>query len=138
MIHPTKMKETTSIPDVIAKRLGNPGPYKLRHVGYTLALEYLRNVGIRAGKPDVHVTRILSEKRLAYYTGDPFSRTGLSPRRAISSECFLQPTYLDNLLWLFCAQDYGDICRKNNPRCRLCALAPSCRYPHYSAKGLIP
>ena len=48
------MKETTSIPDVIAKRLGNPGPYKLRHVGYTLALEYLRNVGIRAGKPDVH------------------------------------------------------------------------------------
>jgi hypothetical protein len=62
---------TSDTPDVIAKRLGNPGPFKLRHVGYTLALEYLRNVGIRAGKPDVHVRRILSEKRLAYCTGDP-------------------------------------------------------------------
>lgn len=36
-------------------------------------------------------------------------------------------TYLDNLLWLFCAQDYGNVCG-NQPKCSLCALSTSCRY----------
>jgi len=128
MIHTTKMKETTSIPDVIAKRLGNPGPYKLRHVGYTLALEYLRNVGIRAGKPDVHVRRILSEKRLAYCTGDPSEEQAYRLVAQLAQGASCNPTYLDNLLWLFCAQDYGNVCGVK-PKCSLCALSTSCRYP---------
>ena len=119
---------TSDTPDVIAKRLGNPGPYKLRHVGYTLALEYLRNVGIRAGKPDVHVRRILSEKRLAYCTGDPSEEQAYRLVAQLAQGASCNPTYLDNLLWLFCAQDYGNVCGVQ-PKCSLCALSTSCRYP---------
>ena len=98
MIHTTKMKETTSIPDVIAKRLGNPGPYKLRHVGYTLALEYLRNVGIRAGKPDVHVRRILSEKRLAYCTGDTSEEQAYRLVAQLAQDASCTPSLLSRII----------------------------------------
>ena len=58
-------------PFEIAKLISTPSPYKLRYVGPALALEYLRNVGIRAGKPDVHVLRILGGERLGYIRGRP-------------------------------------------------------------------
>ena len=40
--------------------------YKLKQIGFALALEYLRNVGLDVGKPDLHIRRILSIKRLGY------------------------------------------------------------------------
>ncbi|MDD3224501.1 MAG: hypothetical protein PHX70_07335 [Clostridium sp.] len=55
---------TSDDPSNIAKKLGNLGEYKLKQIGYTLALEYLRNVGISAIKPDIHIRRILSKNRL--------------------------------------------------------------------------
>ncbi|MBR1681478.1 hypothetical protein IJ707_06795, partial [bacterium] len=33
-------------------------PYALKQIGFPLALEYLRNVGIDTVKPDVHIVRI--------------------------------------------------------------------------------
>lgn len=124
-------------PDVIAKRLAKPGPYKLRQVGYALALEYLRNVGIRAGKPDVHIRRILSEKRLAYCAGDPSEEQAYRLVEQLAQGASCNPTYLDNLLWLFCAQDYGNVCGVQ-PKCSLCALSTSCRYPRESSQGADP
>lgn len=46
---------TSDTPYNIAEKLSKKGSrYKLKQVGYALALEYLKNVGIPAIKPDVH------------------------------------------------------------------------------------
>src|SRR5436190_5083401 len=82
-------------------------------------------LGIRAGKPDVHVRRILSEKRLAYCTGDPSEEQAYRLVAQLARGASCNPTYLDNLLCLFCAQDYGNVCGAQ-PKCSLCALSTSC------------
>lgn len=119
---------TSAPPDTIAKALSAPGPYKLQHVGLALAFEYLRNVGIRAAKPDLHVCRILGQARLGYSQDDPCKPEEANPiidRLAREAGC--SATYLDNLLWLFCAQDYGKVCGAE-PRCQVCALAGECAH----------
>jgi hypothetical protein len=68
-----------------------------------LALEYLRNVGIRAAKPDVHVLRILGGERLAYFLGKPAEREAVQLVADLATQIGCNETYLDNLLWLFCA-----------------------------------
>jgi hypothetical protein len=115
-------------PDAIARRLSTAGDFKLRWIGYTLALEYLRNVGIRAAKPDVHVCRVISGERLGYADGHPAPEVAYRVVGNLAKEADCNPTYLDNLLWLFCAQDYGNVCR-SSPRCGLCALSASCNFP---------
>lgn len=107
--------------------LANPGPYKLRLVGFTLAIEYLRNVGLRAGKPDVHIRRVLGGDRLGFSEGIPSESEAVRLIADLAEEAGCNPTYLDNLLWIFCAQDYGDVCGAN-PRCASCDLRPACRY----------
>lgn len=115
-------------PDVIARRLSTSGEFKLHQIGYTLALEYLRNVGIRAAKPDVHICRVISGGRLGFTAGDPSPEEAYRTIGKLAREARFNPTYLDNLLWLFCAQDYGDVCRAT-PHCDLCALRSSCNFP---------
>ena len=116
-------------PDSIAKMLSDPGPYKLKQVGFALALEYLRNVGIRAGKPDSHIQRVLSGQRLGYFSGrpDPIEASVLVAKLANASGS--NPTYLDNLLWMLCAKNYGEICGEK-PRCHDCGFASTCNFPH--------
>jgi hypothetical protein len=115
-------------PHVIARRLSSPGEFKLQQVGYTLALEYLRNVGIRAAKPDVHVCRVISAGRLGYTAGDPTPEEAYRTVDKLAREADCNATYLDNLLWLFCAQDYGEVCRAD-PRCGICAFRSACNFP---------
>lgn len=43
----------------IARELAQGKKYKLKQIGYALAFEYLRNVGVDAAKPDIHIKRIL-------------------------------------------------------------------------------
>jgi hypothetical protein len=119
---------TSSDPIGIAKLISTSGPYKLRYVGPALALEYLRNVGVRAAKPDVHVLRILGGERLAYFGGKPTERDAVQLVANLATQVGCNETYLDNLLWLFCAVGYGNICGAS-PRCNVCAFRQSCRYP---------
>lgn len=126
---------TSADPDVIATRLSAPGSvYKLRQVGYTLALEYLRNVGIRASKPDVHVRRAISGERLGYFDGHPTEEQAYRKVEHLAAEANCNPTYLDNLLWLFCAQDYGNVCRAQ-PRCSVCGFVSTCNYPRTHSRA---
>jgi hypothetical protein len=118
---------TSEDPDRIAKKLGEAGRYKLKQVGFTLAMEYLRNVGIRAGKPDVHVRRVLSGDRLGYAAGYPSEQEAYELVRELAAEAEVNASYLDNLLWMFCAKDYGDVCRAE-PRCGVCRFQPACRF----------
>lgn len=116
---------TSAGPDEIARRISKPGQYKLKQIGYTLAMEYLRNVGIRAGKPDIHVRRVLSVERLGFSLGNPSEREAYSILATLAAEAGCNPTYLDNILWLFCAQDYGNICGAS-PVCGVCAFVDTC------------
>jgi hypothetical protein len=114
-------------PYYIAKKLSGFGRYKLNEIGFTLALEYLRNVGIRASKPDLHVRRLLSNERLGYFSRVPSEKEAYEKVGALAGEANCCPTYLDNLLWLFCARDYGNICGAQ-PHCNICRLFHFCNY----------
>jgi endonuclease III len=116
-------------PDRIARVLSEPGPYKLHYVGPALACEYLKNVGFRASKPDVHVRRILSRERLSYANGHPSEWEAYAIIETLANQAGRNPAYLDNLLWMFCATDYGAICAAA-PQCRRCSLSEFCEFPH--------
>jgi hypothetical protein len=116
-------------PEKIAQSVALPGRrYKLRQVGLALALEYLKNVGVNAGKPDAHVCRLLGPRRLGYFDNEPLQLDAAREIKRLADEADVTAIYTDNVLWLFCARDYGDICGAR-PRCDICALASSCAYP---------
>jgi hypothetical protein len=125
---------TSNDPVEIANLLSGSGPYKLKYVGPALALEYFRNVGIRAANPDVHVLRILGAERLAYFSGQPTEREAVQLVANLAAEAGCNTTYLDNLLWLFCAVGYGNICSAR-PRCNICAFRHGCHYPAGGTKN---
>jgi len=118
---------TSAPPDAIARQLSNGG-YKLKQVGFTLALEYLRNVGVRAPKSDLHIIRLLGADRLNYFPGEPSPQRAYNIMIELADEAEVNRTYLDNLIWLFCAKGYGEICGER-PRCGLCHLQHWCAYP---------
>lgn len=97
-------------PSVIARELGEGCRYKLKQVGFTLALEYLRNVGIDAAKPDVHICRIIGPQRLGWARKDPSPAEAAEIIHEKAEEIGVSTAYLDGLLWLFAAKGYGDIC----------------------------
>jgi len=109
-------------PTVIARELGEGRRYKLKQVGFTLALEYLRNVGIDAAKPDVHVCRIIGPQRLGWARNDPSPFAAAEIIREKAEEIGVSAAYLDGLLWLFGAKGYGDICAAV-PNCGACQVS---------------
>jgi hypothetical protein len=119
-------------PITIARELSTSGEYKLREIGFTLAMEYLKNVGIRAAKPDVHILRLLGPERLGYLQ-DRNEEKAVRAIADLAAEARVNEVYMDNLLWLFCAKDYADICGAQ-PRCSRCALKSNCRYPSTAAE----
>jgi len=113
----------------IATRLSDhKSPYKLKQIGFTLAMEYLRNVGVRGMKPDLHLLRICGSERLSIFP------PRVSPEQAtilfneFSKQENMNPVYLDNLFWIFGAKDYANICSAK-PKCNVCELVPYCNYP---------
>ena len=117
---------TSDTPDVVARRLALPSPCKLQNIGFTLAQEYLKNVGIESVKPDLHVLRIMGPTRLGLIREE-------SPEAAYreimqrAAEINRSPVYVDNVLWLFGAKEYGSICGAS-PRCTVCRLKSYCHF----------
>lgn len=127
---------TSETPFEIARNLSKPGSaYKLMQLGAALAFEYFKNVGIPCVKPDVHLCRILGRERLGYSGNltDAEAAARLACTLAKDAQC--NPIYLDNLLWIFCADGYGAVCRKQRPKCTICELRNACRYPKKSVEG---
>jgi hypothetical protein len=116
-------------PHDVAMRLSAPGKFKLRQIGYALGMEYLRNVGVRASKPDVHIRRAIGRLRLGLVDAeDPSEEQAYRTMGEVADNLGINSTYLDNLLWLFCAKDYGDVCGAA-PRCTVCLLRDNYHYP---------
>jgi hypothetical protein len=123
---------TSACADQIAKML-SAGRYKLKQIGFTLALEYLRNVGIRAPKSDLHVIRVIGGYRLGFVKGEPDAHKAYKVMVRLADDAGINRTYLDNLIWVFCAKDYGNICGAA-PRCHACLLRAYCAYPEAHTK----
>jgi len=119
----------------IAKELAEGEKYKLKQIGYPLAMEYLRNVGVDAAKPDTHIIRILSGDRLGYHKDVPTPEEAIEILECISKETGLSLSYLDALLWNFCASGSVDICG-SSPKCGLCKLN-SYRRQGIAGEGLV-
>lgn len=118
---------TSSSPYNIAKKISK-GKYKLQQIGFPLAMEYLRNVGIDTVKPDVHICRILGKERLALsenYVANEEEATKII--NSIAEKTNLTASEVDYILWQFCANGYAEICTKN-PKCEMCKICKYCQY----------
>ncbi len=114
--------------DIATKIADDRSLYRLHQVGVPLALEYLKNVGIPAIKPDRHVHRILGAERLGYFSGKPTDQHVAQVAAKLAAEANCNATYLDNVLWLFCAEGYGEVCGAK-PKCNICELKSRCQAP---------
>jgi endonuclease III len=115
-------------PEIIAELISDSGSkFKLKELGFTLALEYLKNVGIKAIKPDVHVRRLIGAERLGWVDNEPSELETVLLLHKVSKEINVNETYIDNLLWLFCATNYGNICGAI-PKCDKCSLRSFCNF----------
>lgn len=117
----------------IADLLANSIKYKLNTLGLALAMEYLRNVGIDATKPDTHIRRILGKNRLGYSEQEIAGEIeAIEIIDAISSQTGYSASKIDAILWLFCSYDNGMICTEK-PHCDQCTLRGKyCNYLAYS------
>lgn len=85
-------------------------------------MEYLRNVGIDATKPDTHIRRVLGNKRLGYSHSEVAGEIeAIEIIDAMSLETGYLPSRIDAILWLFCSDDNGMICTEK-PHCEHCRL----------------
>jgi len=112
---------TSDAPEVIAQSFAS-GKFKLTQIGFPLAMEYLRNVGINTIKPDLHICRMIGPERLALTNEVPTPEQAHSVLMAWSEGHDESALYIDNLLWLFAAKDYAAICAAR-PRCEICLVS---------------
>lgn len=96
------------------------GHYKLAGFAQTLALQYLRNVGIDTCKPDVHIRRILGRLGMIPYE-DCSVRDVVNSMSGLGRELNLPITYVNEIIWLYGATGFGEICAKN-PKCGICQI----------------
>lgn len=94
------------------------GYYKLNGFAQTLALQYLRNVGIDTCKPDVHIRRILDRLGVTPYEDCPVGNV-LSSMKKLSFELNMSITLINEIIWMYGATGYGEVCTKS-PKCNLC------------------
>lgn len=114
--------------EIVRDLSSNGSPYKLKMLGEALAWEYLRNVGIDGAKPDVHLCRFLSGDRMGKGNHSPASTKEVySTVVGLSQETGLTMTEIDNYIWSYCADEYGEICTAE-PHCRECKLSQYCNY----------
>lgn len=103
--------------------------YKLDMMGEALVWEYLRNVGIDGVKPDTHIRRFLGSNRMgAADAGTPATVSEIYEQvDRLSEKTGLLKAEIDNLIWSFCAEGYGEVCTAK-PHCDECPIKSKCRY----------
>lgn len=113
--------------EVVSILSSNGSEYKLTQVGEALAWEYLRNVGIDGAKPDLHLRRFFGCDRMGYSEKESASVSEvLAAVDSLSEITGLTKATIDNLIWSFCADGYGEICT-SSPRCFECVIKDFCK-----------
>lgn len=114
-------------PETVAKMLSNSSSdYKIQMLGPVLAMEYIKSVGIASVKPDLHIIRICGPERLDIIPSKNAEKQ-LIAFREFAMQANISSTYLDNLIWIFGAKDFGEICSKK-PKCDICELKEYCNF----------
>ena len=118
---------TSEPADVIVERLSRgASPYKLKMLGEALAWEYLRNVGIDGAKPDTHLRRFLGADRMGTGNHSPATISEVNEQiTMLSNQTGMSKVEVDNLIWSFCADGFGEICTAT-PHCQDCPIADYC------------
>lgn len=102
--------------------------YKMKQLGEALAWEYIRNVGIDACKPDTHLRRFLGNARMGNADGEIATvEETLSQVEKLSNETGYSLATIDNIIWSFCADGYGEVCTAT-PHCERCVVRQLCNY----------
>ena len=118
---------TSDEPLTIARSL-SAGEYKLRQMGIALTIEYLKNVGIDAFKPDLHIKRLFGKERLCLSDKSlATEREILEIIKQLSLESSLPTVEIDSIIWQFCAANYAEICGAE-PKCGNCLVKSMCNY----------
>ena len=118
---------THDSPSKVVKLLSKgDSKYKIKQMGDALALEYIKSVGIRGMKPDVHIKRICGSERLDIIPPKDTQKQ-LDAFKNFAESVNVSETYLDNLIWIFGADGFGEICTEN-PKCNQCKLTIYCNY----------
>lgn len=100
--------------------------YKLSMMGEALTWEYIRNVGIDACKPDTHLRRFLSNARMGSSRSENATvEETIAQVDALAAETGLTMCAVDNIIWSFCADGYGEVCTAT-PHCEKCVIRHGC------------
>ncbi|MBQ8054840.1 MAG: hypothetical protein IJ198_13725 [Lachnospiraceae bacterium] len=120
---------TSEPADVIAVKLSKgSSPYKIKRFGEALAWEYLRTMGIDGVKPDTHLRRFLGSNRMGTGLNDPATVKDVREQvEALSQQTSLLKVEIDNIIWSFCADGYGEVCTAT-PHCDICPVKEFCNY----------
>jgi len=102
--------------------------YKLKMMGEALTWEYIRNVGIDGAKLDTHLRRFFGSNRLGKGKNCVASIEEVMKQvDELSGETGLTKVEIDNLIWSYCADGYGEICTAT-PHCKFCVIRSFCKY----------
>jgi len=96
-------------------------------------MEYLRNVGIHAVKPDVHICRMIGPERLDLTEVAPTPEEAYDDLMKWAKSMDENAVYEDNLLWLFAPKTYAAICILR-PRCDICLVRQCNTHPSNSGQ----
>lgn len=111
---------------VVEKLSSSRSPYKLSMMGEALTWEYIRNVGIDACKPDTHLRRFLGGSRMGSVDNEIASvEETIEQVEILAKQTGLTLCAVDNIIWSFCADGYGEICTAT-PRCEKCVVRGHC------------
>ncbi len=98
--------------------------FKLRLAGLAVCCEFFKNMGIDEFKPDVHATRFLNRINLnrsnVRVSGRPEDVREIGIRMADTLKA--PRACVDGHVWVFCAEDEGEICTGDDPECESCQL----------------
>ena len=112
----------------LVKQLSDPqSKDKLSQMAEALVAEYLKNVGYSIAKPDRHIRRILGIKILAcseYEEVPVYEAFDIVAN--IANELNKSVAEVDYILWSYCANGYGEICKSKNPKCNKCVANDIC------------
>lgn len=112
--------------EIVRKLSLSSSKYKMKMFGEALAWEYLRNVGIDGAKPDTHLCRFLGADRMGTGEKSPASIKEVNEQvTRLSEETGMSKVEIDNLIWSFCADGYGEICTAT-PHCDMCPISGYC------------
>ena len=111
---------------IVEKLSSVKSKYKIAMLGKALAWEYIRNVGIDACKPDTHLRRFFGKARMGSSRGAvATAEETVRQVEALAADTGLSFAAIDNLIWSFCADHYGQICTAE-PHCEKCVVRAYC------------